>query len=46
VDANCEIPPEKEALVFEEIASFDFDFNGKTLKSPRLQTVKTLETRM
>jgi hypothetical protein len=34
VDANCEIPPEKEALVFEEIASLDFDFNGKTLISP------------
>jgi hypothetical protein len=35
VDAKCEIPPEREALVFEETASMDFDFNGLPTVPPR-----------
>lgn len=34
-DNNCEIPPEKEAEVFEEIATMEFDFEGIPTIPPR-----------
>ncbi|GMH39419.1 hypothetical protein BSKO_07317 [Bryopsis sp. KO-2023] len=34
-DNNCEIPPEKEAEVFEEIATMDFPFEGIPTVPPR-----------
>eukprot|EP00210_Caulerpa_lentillifera_P002979 g2844.t1 len=34
-DAKCVIPPEKEAVVFEEIATMDFPFEGIPTVPPR-----------
>ncbi|KAL4432226.1 hypothetical protein ABPG77_005988 [Micractinium sp. CCAP 211/92] len=34
-DTNTEIPPEKEAIVFEEIATMDFPFEGIPTVPPR-----------
>jgi hypothetical protein len=34
-DTNTEIPPEKEAYVFEEIATMDFPFEGIPTVPPR-----------
>eukprot|EP00879_Flechtneria_rotunda_P005612 GHRR01005908.1.p1 GENE.GHRR01005908.1~~GHRR01005908.1.p1 ORF type:complete len:167 (+),score=52.41 GHRR01005908.1:99-599(+) len=37
-DNNCEIPPEKEAEVFEEIATMDHPFEGIPTIPPRKDT--------
>jgi hypothetical protein len=34
-DNNCEIPPDKEAEVFEEIATMDFPYEGIPTIPPR-----------
>lgn len=35
IDTRCEIPPEREALVYEETAGMDFPFNGLPTIPPR-----------